>query len=81
MIIHNFATLRLKGFGRINTSIQIARLWHNGDGVWFAQQIREFVHYYQLHEQLWEEKWGGTMLMTIKPLHGMYAHTISICLD
>jgi hypothetical protein len=36
MIIRNFVTLRLKGFGRIDASIQIARQWHDGDGVWFA---------------------------------------------
>jgi hypothetical protein len=60
MIIRNFATLRLKGSGRIDASMQIAHQWHDGEGVWFARKIRELARHYQLYEQLPEEKRGGT---------------------
>ncbi|KAJ7336113.1 hypothetical protein DFH08DRAFT_1018361 [Mycena albidolilacea] len=48
LIIRNFATLSLKGFGRIQASVEIARQWQEGQGVHFARRIslkkREGVH-------------------------------------
>ncbi|KAJ6507587.1 hypothetical protein DFH09DRAFT_1101123 [Mycena vulgaris] len=38
-IIRNFATLRLKGFGRMAASKEIARQWHEGEGNHFARQV------------------------------------------
>lgn len=59
LIIRNFATLRLKGFGRIAASQEIARQWHEGEGVHFARQVRALARHYQLFEQLPVEKRGG----------------------
>jgi hypothetical protein len=39
LLIRNFATLRLKGFGRIEASQQFALQWHCGEGAHFARQI------------------------------------------
>lgn len=59
MILRNFATLRLKGCGKMTASEEIARQWHLGEGVAFACKIRALARYYQLHEQLPEEQRGG----------------------
>jgi hypothetical protein len=48
LILWNFATLRMKGFGRITTSQQIAAQWHDGVGTHFACQIWFLAHHYQL---------------------------------
>jgi hypothetical protein len=39
LIIRNFATLCLKGFPCTNASIEVARQWHEGEGIYFARQI------------------------------------------
>ncbi|KAG2358308.1 hypothetical protein BDR07DRAFT_1379524 [Suillus spraguei] len=36
LLIQNFATLRLKGMGRITASLKIAHQWHEDEGVHFA---------------------------------------------
>ncbi|KZT63123.1 hypothetical protein DAEQUDRAFT_680923 [Daedalea quercina L-15889] len=59
LILRNFATLRLKGFERIPASQEIARQWHEGEGVHFARRIRQLACHYQLFEQLPIEKRGG----------------------
>ena len=59
MIIRNFATLRIKGFGRMAASEQIAQQWHEGEGVHFARQIRTLARHYQKFEQLPPEKRGS----------------------
>ena len=59
MILRNFATLRIKGFGRMATSQEIARQWHEGKGVHFSHQIRILARHYQRFEQLPVEKRGG----------------------
>ena len=59
LILRNFATLRLKGLGRIAASRAIAQQWHEGEGVHFARRIRVLAHHYQHFEQLPEEKRGG----------------------
>ncbi|KAI0058049.1 hypothetical protein BV25DRAFT_1919585 [Artomyces pyxidatus] len=59
LIFRNFATLRLKGFGRIAASHEIARQWHEGKGTHFARRIRGLARHYQLFEQLPLEKRGG----------------------
>ncbi|KAK0483349.1 hypothetical protein IW261DRAFT_1417262 [Armillaria novae-zelandiae] len=38
-IIRNFATLQLKGYGRIATSEEIAWKWHEGEGAHFSCQL------------------------------------------
>jgi len=32
LVLQNFATLQLKGFGRISASQEIAHQWHEGKG-------------------------------------------------
>ncbi|KII84350.1 hypothetical protein PLICRDRAFT_46228 [Plicaturopsis crispa FD-325 SS-3] len=58
-ILQNFATLRLKGFSRMDASREIARQWHEGEGVWFARRVRALARHYQIFEQLPIEKRGG----------------------
>ena len=59
LVLRNFATLRIKGFGRIAASQQIAAQWHEGVGAHFARQIQFLARHYQLFEQLPVEKRGG----------------------
>jgi hypothetical protein len=58
-IIRNFATLRLKGLGRLAASQEIARQWHEGEGHHFNQQVRALARHYQRFEKLPVEKCGG----------------------
>lgn len=59
LIIRNFATLQLKGFGRIAASNEIARQWHESEGVHFARKVRELARHYQVFEQLPKRKPSG----------------------
>ncbi|KAJ3746059.1 hypothetical protein DFH05DRAFT_1458428 [Lentinula detonsa] len=59
LILRNFSTLRLKGFGRMEASQQIALQWHEKNGVHFARHIRQLARHYQVFEQLPTEKRGG----------------------
>lgn len=62
MILRNFATLRLKGLGRIVASKEIARQWHDkldGSSDHFARRIRALARHYQIFEQLPKERRGG----------------------
>jgi hypothetical protein len=59
LILQNFANLRMKGLRRIAASEEIARQWHEGQGVGFARHVRMLAHHYQLYEQLPVEKRGG----------------------
>lgn len=59
MLIRSFATLRLKGLGRVEASLEIARQWHKGEGVHFARKVRALARHYQVFEQLPAEKRGG----------------------
>jgi hypothetical protein len=62
MILRNFATLRLKGQGRIPASYEIAKQWHekdNGSSTHFARRIRALARHYQIFEQLPIEHRGG----------------------
>ena len=47
MILRNFATLQIKGLGRMAASNEIARQWFDGKGVHFARQIRSLARHYQ----------------------------------
>ena len=58
-ILRNFATLRIKGMGRIAASEDIVRQWHEGTGIHFARRIRLLARHYQLFEQLPIESRGG----------------------
>ncbi|KAG1853065.1 hypothetical protein F4604DRAFT_1933334 [Suillus subluteus] len=60
MILSNFATLQLKGATRIGASVEIARQWHEGSGIWFARRVRALAHHYQIFEELLREKRGGS---------------------
>ncbi|KAG1853682.1 hypothetical protein F4604DRAFT_1933119 [Suillus subluteus] len=60
MILSNFATLQLKGATRIGASVEIARQWHEGSGIWFARRVRALAHHYQIFEELPREKRGGS---------------------
>lgn len=59
LILRNFATLRLKGDGKIDASREIARQWHEGEGVHFARKVRTLARHYQLYEQLPIERRGS----------------------
>ena len=59
MLIQSFATLRLKGLGRIEASLEIARQWHEGEGKHLARKVRALARHYQVFEQLPAEKCGG----------------------
>lgn len=59
LVIRNFATLRLKGYGRIQASEEIAQQWHEGEGKHYARQVRALARHYQIFEQLPREKRGG----------------------
>ena len=59
MILHNFATLRLKGLGRIEASKEISRQWDpklEGSSEHFACRIRALACHYQIFEQLPKEQ-------------------------
>ena len=60
LILRNFATLRLKGFNKIAASEHIAQEWHDGEGRYFARQVRCLARHYQVFEQLPEGRKGGT---------------------
>ena len=59
LLLRNFATLRMKGSGITVASQEIARQWHDGEGTYFARQIRILARHYQMHEQLPARNWGG----------------------
>ncbi|KAJ3004691.1 hypothetical protein NUW54_g4694 [Trametes sanguinea] len=60
-IIRNFATLRLKGKGRIAASLEIAQQWQErvGSEAYFARRVRTLARHYQIFEQLPVETRGG----------------------
>jgi hypothetical protein len=57
--LQNFATLQIKGIRRLAASQEIARQWHEGEGIYFARRVRILAHHYQLYEQLTAHSWGG----------------------
>ena len=61
MILRNFANLRLKGYGQIEASFEIAQQWHEQDSSnsHFAWRVRALAHHYQIFEQLPKEHRGG----------------------
>ncbi|KAJ7243669.1 hypothetical protein C8J57DRAFT_1525428 [Mycena rebaudengoi] len=59
LIIRNFATLSLKGFGRIQASVEIARQWQEGKGVHFARRVRILIRHFEIFQDLPKEKRGG----------------------
>ena len=59
LILRNFATLQLKGYGKIEASFEIARQWHEGEGKHYARKVRALARHYQVFEQLPTEKRGG----------------------
>jgi hypothetical protein len=59
LVLRNFATLRIKGCGRIAASNEIAWQWHEGKGTHFARWVCVLARHYQLFEQLPDEKRGG----------------------
>lgn len=62
LIIRNFATLRIKGNGRMGASFKIAEQWHEGTGSQrnFACHVRALARHYQVFEQLPMDKRGGS---------------------
>ncbi|KAH6908120.1 hypothetical protein BKA70DRAFT_1222920 [Coprinopsis sp. MPI-PUGE-AT-0042] len=62
MILRGFATLRLRGFGKMEASKRVAQQWQNdikGSAVSFARRIRALARHYQYYEQLPLEKRRG----------------------
>ena len=62
LILCNFATLQLKGHGKIEASFRIAQQWHKGEGKHFARKVRALARHYQVFEQLPIEKRGGAKM-------------------
>ncbi|KAF9510740.1 hypothetical protein BS47DRAFT_1487299 [Hydnum rufescens UP504] len=58
-LLHSFATLRIKGLGRIAASIHIALSQHKGEGAWFARRICALARHFEKYEQLPIECRGG----------------------
>ena len=59
MILRNFATLCLRGLGRIEASKEIARQFHQkleSSSGHFAHRIWSLAHHYQILEQLPRER-------------------------
>ncbi|KDQ33601.1 hypothetical protein PLEOSDRAFT_164326 [Pleurotus ostreatus PC15] len=54
-----FSNLRLKGMGWVEASKHVAGTWHEGEGHWFARQLRVLARHYQQLGRLPEEKRGG----------------------
>jgi hypothetical protein len=81
LILHNFATLCLKGYHMISASAEIARQWHEKDGTHFAQNVQSLAHHYQLFEQLPREKRGrarkGRTLLLDETLKSMARNWLS----
>jgi hypothetical protein len=59
VILRNFATLRIRGYGRIEASEQISLQWRDGAGTHFARQVRALARHYQIFETLPKERRGG----------------------
>ncbi|KIK32812.1 hypothetical protein CY34DRAFT_110837 [Suillus luteus UH-Slu-Lm8-n1] len=57
-ILSYFATLCIK-CSWIQASAEIARQWHEGEGIHFAWKVRALVRHYQIFAQLPMEKRGG----------------------
>ncbi|KAF9510731.1 hypothetical protein BS47DRAFT_1364327 [Hydnum rufescens UP504] len=58
-LLHSFATLQIKGLGRIAASIHIALSQHKGEGAWFARRICALACHFEKYEQLPIECRGG----------------------
>ncbi|KAJ3524344.1 hypothetical protein NMY22_g11041 [Coprinellus aureogranulatus] len=62
MILRSFATLRLRGFKKVEASNHIALQWNDdveGSAIGMARRIRALAVFYQRHEQLPLERRGG----------------------
>lgn len=61
MIVRNFCTLRLKGYGWIEASNLIAEQWDEskGSNLHFARRVRALVCHYRVYEQFQIETRGG----------------------
>ena len=59
-ILSSFSTLRLKGVSRITASQEIARQWHEREGVHMARRICALAQHYQTFERLPIERRGGS---------------------
>ena len=55
-ILQNFTMLHIKGVRCITASKEIAQVWQDGVGTYFACQIQFLTWHYQLFKQLPEEK-------------------------
>ena len=62
LIVSNFATLHIKGDSRTKASLEIARQWHEGQGIWFACRVQALARHYQIFEKLPIEKHGGARI-------------------
>jgi len=59
LILHNFATLQLKGYGKMEASHEIVQQWHKGEGMHYAHKVQALSCHYQVFKQLPIEKHGG----------------------
>lgn len=59
LLLHNFATLWIKGIRRIVASQDIAWQWHDSEGTHFAHHVHILACHYQVFEQLPTQIRGG----------------------
>jgi len=55
LVLRNFTNLQLKGYGKMEVSLEIACQWHPSKGTHYARKVALACHY-QVFEQLPEEK-------------------------
>ena len=62
IILRNFTTLILKGYGWIEASFEIANVWHDAiePSPYFARRVQALARYYQVFENLPQERRGGS---------------------
>jgi hypothetical protein len=68
VILRNFATLIMRGYGRIEASQQIALQWRDGAASHFARRVRALARHYQVFETLPREHRGGAQAGTTEGL-------------
>lgn len=59
LLLYEYANLRVKGIKMMEASTILARIHHEGAGIWFARQICSLARFYQKFEQLLPELRGG----------------------
>jgi hypothetical protein len=59
IILRSFATLIIKGYGKVEASKRIAEQWREGEGTHFARRVRALARHYRIFGKLLAENRGG----------------------